>query len=389
MKKIKVGLLVEEFYDKDLGGYGGYGILAREYISRYIPNHEIEIEVIIGHSKNKKEKVIEKDGIKINYLPKNSSSKLGLDLIYNYLMRRFFERKKFDIYLSIEMSRIAYEVMKFEKDKKLILWIQDPRPKSDWEEIKTVSQSNEYESYLNYYKKWENKIQILLKKLLIENRLILISQGRYLKKKAIELYKFPKDVKIKYFPNPVEVKNNFSIKEKKESILFLGRLSVVKRPWIYFELAKYFPQYTFYVCGENRESKELVKKYKNQENLRFMGHITGMEKDQILRECKILINTSIHEAIPVSFLEAISYGLKIVSCQNPDNITSNNGYYTGKILGDGYSDIEKFKYGIEVCMDNYIEEEIEEAIRRVEMNHNKMDFITNMRKLVVGEILYE
>lgn len=43
MKKVKVGLLVEEFYDKDLGGFGGYGILAREYIAKYIPNSEIEV----------------------------------------------------------------------------------------------------------------------------------------------------------------------------------------------------------------------------------------------------------------------------------------------------------------------------------------------------------
>ena len=52
MEKIKVGLLVEEFYDKDLGGYGGYGILAREYIAKYLVSEEIEIEVIIGSNKN-------------------------------------------------------------------------------------------------------------------------------------------------------------------------------------------------------------------------------------------------------------------------------------------------------------------------------------------------
>lgn len=57
MKKIKVGLLVEEFYDKDLGGFGGYGILAREYIAKYIPDSEIEIEVIIG-SNSKKEIIL-------------------------------------------------------------------------------------------------------------------------------------------------------------------------------------------------------------------------------------------------------------------------------------------------------------------------------------------
>lgn len=56
MKKIKVGLLVEEFYDKDLGGFGGYGILAREYLTKYLSSEEIEIEVIIGSNSKKNQK---------------------------------------------------------------------------------------------------------------------------------------------------------------------------------------------------------------------------------------------------------------------------------------------------------------------------------------------
>ena len=195
MKKIKVGLLVEEFYDKDLGGFGGYGILAREYIAKYIPNSEIEIEVIIGSNSKKEIKTIKRDGIKIHYLPKNWSSKMDIDFIYLGLVQKFFKEQKFDVYLSIEMSRIAYEVMRREKDKKLILWVQDPRPDYDWEEIKSVPMSNEYDSYINYYSKWEGKIQNLLKKLNEEKRLVLISQGEYLKKKAIDFLSFKRYIR--------------------------------------------------------------------------------------------------------------------------------------------------------------------------------------------------
>lgn len=382
MKKIRVGLLVEEFYDEELGGFGGYGILAREYIARYIPNSEIEIEVILGNNKKKKVKTVERDGIKIHFLPKNYSSKFNVDLIYLYLVKRFFKEKNFDIYLSIEMSRIAYEVMRIEKNKKLIMWIQDPRPLSDWKEIKTVSHSNEYNSYLNYYKKWENKIQSILKILNDRKNLILISQGEFLKEKAKKLYKFPENIKLDYFPNPVEVKDNFDIREKKNSILFLGRLTAVKRPWIYFELAKILPQYIFYVCGQGEELNKIISKYSEVKNLKFMGHVTGEDKEKILKECKILVNTSIHEAIPVSFLEAISYGLKIVSCQNPDGITENNGYNTGIILGDGYDRIESFKLGIEKCLNEYNEEEIRKSIEKIKKEHDIDKFIKNMRGLI-------
>lgn len=389
MNKIKVGLLVEEFYDEELGGFGGYGILAREYIAKYIPNKDIEIEVIIGSNKEKKVKTIEKYGTKIHYLPKNYSSKLDIDFIYFNRVKKFFKEQNFDIYLSIEMSKIAYEVMRIEKNKKLIMWIQDPRPLSDWEEIRTVSNSLEYNSYLNYYSKWEKKIQNLLKKLREENRLILISQGEFLKEKAKNLYKLPEKIKIKYFPNPIEINDNFDISAKKNSILFLGRLTAVKRPWIYFELAKILPNYKFYVCGSGEDLKEIIQKYKDIKNLEFMGHVSGKEKERLLKECKVLVNTSIHEAIPVSFLEAISYGEKIVSCQNPDDITKNNGYYTGVILGDGYESVDKFRYGVEKCISEYNEEEIKNSIKKISNNHSISKFITNMRELILKDVKNE
>lgn len=385
MKKIKVGLLVEEFYDKDLGGFGGYGILAREYIAKYIPNSEIEIEVIIGSNSKKEIKTITRDGIKIHYLPKNWSSKMDIDFIYLNLVQKFFKEQKFDVYLSIEMSRIAYEVMRREKDKKLILWVQDPRPDYDWEEIKSVPMSNEYDSYINYYSKWEGKIQNLLKKLNEEKRLVLISQGEYLKKKAIDLYKLPEETEIEYFPNPVVINDNFNIADKKDNVLFLGRLTPVKRPWIYFELAKKFPENIFYVCGQGTEIDKIIEEYKDVKNLKFMGHVSGEEKDRLLRECKVLVNTSIHEAIPVSFLEAISYGQKLLSCQNPDDITKSNGYFTGTILGEGLDQIEEFQKGLQFCLENYKEKEIVESIEKIKDNHNLDKFINNMRELLKKE----
>lgn len=382
MKKIKVGLLVEEFYDKDLGGFGGYGILAREYIAKYLGSEEIEIEVIIGSNSKKESKMIIRDGIKIHYLPKNWSTKFDIDFIYLSKVKEFFKKQKFDIYMSIEMSKIAHEVLKREKNKKLILWIQDPRPRYDWEEIKSVTLSNEYDSYLNYYSKWEERIQKLLNKLNIEKRLILVSQGKYLKKKAIDLYKLPKNIEIEYFPNPVKIQDNVDFNLKKDSVIFLGRLTPVKRPWIYFELAKLFPEKKFYVCGQGNEINEILEKYKKIENLKFVGHISGEEKDKLLKEAKVLVNTSIHEAIPVSFLEAVSYGLKILSCQNPDDITVNNGYFTGTILGDGFEEIEKFQKGLKYCFDNYNEAEILESIKKVRKNHNLDKFIAEGRKII-------
>ncbi|MGL5593621.1 MAG: glycosyltransferase, partial [Cetobacterium sp.] len=191
--------------------------------------------------------------------------------------------------------------------------------------------------------------------------------------------------KIEYFPNPVVINDNFNMADKKDNVLFLGRLTPVKRPWIYFELAKKFPENIFYVCGQGTEVDKIIEKYKDVKNLKFMGHVSGEKKEQLLRECKVLVNTSIHEAIPVSFLEAISYGQKLLSCQNPDDITKNNGYFTGTILGEGLDKLSEFEKGLEICFETYNKEKIAESIEKIKNKHNLTNFIKNMRELLKKE----
>lgn len=116
MKKIKVGLIIDEFFGGAGTAYGGYGFLARRLIAKYIPNDLIQIDVLLGRS-NKNRYFTEKikvDDVNVYKLPKRKLfSKLWL------------KKQNYDVYLSIELT---YDwVLKHELDinKKLILWIQD------------------------------------------------------------------------------------------------------------------------------------------------------------------------------------------------------------------------------------------------------------------------
>ncbi len=53
MKKIKVGLIIDEFFGGAGTAYGGYGFLARRLIAKYIPNDLIQIDVLLGRSNKK------------------------------------------------------------------------------------------------------------------------------------------------------------------------------------------------------------------------------------------------------------------------------------------------------------------------------------------------
>jgi glycosyltransferase involved in cell wall biosynthesis len=66
----------------------------------------------------------------------------------------------------------------------------------------------------------------------------------------------------------------------------------------------------------------------------------------------VLINTSIHEALPVSFLEAWSFNTAVLSCRDPDELVSKYGYYTGEIIGEGIQDLGKFEKGLKWLLEN-------------------------------------
>ena len=74
MKKIKVGLIIDEFFGGAGTAYGGYGFLARRLIAKYIPNDLIQIDVLLGRS-NKNRYFTEKikvDDVNVYKLPKEN-----------------------------------------------------------------------------------------------------------------------------------------------------------------------------------------------------------------------------------------------------------------------------------------------------------------------------
>lgn len=77
---LKVGLIIDEFFGGAGTAFGGYGFLAREYISKYIPNEEIQVDVLLG--KGSKKLCVEEYKIimlpLIAYLGENGLQKDGL-----------------------------------------------------------------------------------------------------------------------------------------------------------------------------------------------------------------------------------------------------------------------------------------------------------------------
>ncbi|WP_440210381.1 glycosyltransferase family 4 protein [Actinobacillus pleuropneumoniae] len=197
-------------------------------------------------------------------------------------------------------------------------------------------------------------------------------------------------MEITYLPNPITIDYKYDIKTypKKNKIIFLGRIESVKRGWLFCEIAKKCPEYEFYMLGQSffdaERNSEIMEKYNNIPNLYFSGHVDGKEKEEYLKDAKILINTSIHEALPISFLEALSYGTLLVSNQNPENVTEKFGIYVGQVLGNGFDKVDLYVDAVKSLIedDNRRQMLAEKAIEYVKEVHNYERFDRDIMKIL-------
>ncbi|MCL2348820.1 MAG: glycosyltransferase family 4 protein [Planctomycetaceae bacterium] len=378
-RKIKVGLIVDEYFGAIGTAYGGYGMLARHYIAKYLPNEEIEVEVLLKRQEGKYRHPFAKkhlvDGVVVWQPPSD------------YWCRQWLDRRDYDVYLSIEMTHDLLKHEKFRRKRRLIHWIQDPTTSRDWIEVSTMNLFAE-RPY------WNSSLYDLVNRFYQSGSVRFITQGYCLNEKAKDLYRLRHDVPIGYVPNPVEIDDNFSVDthKKKDMILFLGRIESVKRGWLFCEIAKKMPEYDFYMLGQtfrrSEQNEKMIGPYRHGiPNLHFVGHVEGEQKALYLKDAKILVNTSIREGIPISYLETLAYGTLLVSGFNAENLPSKFGVYVGKVSGDGFDQVGLFIDGIRKIMSNEKQrkETARNAVAYVKENHSIKRFQDTMREIVREE----
>ncbi len=65
--------------------------------------------------------------------------------------------------------------------------------------------------------------------------------------------------------------------------------------------------------GETEKLQRLITQYELSESVKFIGFVTGPQKEQRLQEADVYLLPSHHEGLPISILEAMSFGLPIIS----------------------------------------------------------------------------
>jgi glycosyltransferase involved in cell wall biosynthesis len=240
-----------------------------------------------------------------------------LDSIY------YYRKVDADIYHSQEASYNTLVAQLAVPNRLHVITFQDPYDTYEWRRISEVDDKYRLTSLFRTRVAIERRILTQA----CRNADALYSQARFLIQRARRLYLLGQDPV--YLPNPIYMPQRRLRKSSRPKFCFLGRWDPQKRVEIFLSLAKKFPEIEFVAMGRSHNlSKDtsLRKIYKNLPNLKLTGFVTEDKKSEILEESWGLINTSIREALPVSFLEALAHETTIVSQEDPDFLTSKFGY---------------------------------------------------------------
>lgn len=131
----------------------------------------------------------------------------------------------------------------------------------------------------------------------------------------------------------IEIIENYSVlhkdaleermqRECNNTVLFLGELGKRKGcydiPAVIAQVKKSIPDVKFILAGAGSEAdedaiKKLIAEKGVFDNVEFPGWVRGDTKDKLLREADVFFLPSYNEGMPMSVLDAMGYGLPVVS----------------------------------------------------------------------------
>ncbi|MDJ0705403.1 MAG: glycosyltransferase family 4 protein [Leptolyngbyaceae cyanobacterium MO_188.B28] len=339
-KRIKVGVVANEFFDLSIGRMGGFGWATRQVAKCFSSDPNLGVDIVFLSRESGVGDGSSQNLIHNTRLIPRQKSQLG------YYRQIWSEG--FDLLLSIDYRPSYSPLFRILPFTPIIVWVRDPRPPEDVEKINTTripGQEHIHPKGLapidcTPLAKVYNASKWLRRPILFS------TPAPFLADKVPGTYGV-KPPEVTLLPNIIDIEPGEVVKSEHPTVVFLARLDPYKRPWLFAELATHFPDVEFIFLGQPHHRGEGAWEPDSlPDNVKLMGHIGEEKKLHLLSSAWALVNTSIHEGLAVSFQEALKCETPILSCVNPENVVSRFGIFVGRWDGSGREGMPKFIEGL-------------------------------------------
>ena len=337
--RLRLAVVANEFFDSAVGALGGFGWAAARVatVLRSRPGLGIEPVFLRANALGEDESA-ETLSHQTRAVPVARSPLRHL---------RRLRRESIDLLLCIDWRPTYRRTLLLLPRTPAIVWSRDPRDREDWKNLATlrVPGSDVPPRGVDPIDCTSLRGVVAMSRL-TRRRMAFTTPSPPLGGKFPETYALRAGAEL--LPNPLELPRGPMRKSPTPVVLFLGRLDPYKRPWLFVELARRFPEAEFVMLGKAHFDGRGGWSVPDgaPPNLRCLGHQEGEEKGRQLERAWVLVNTSIHEGLPVSFQEALSYETPIVAGRNPERVTERFGIYTGQWNGTGEEGLDAFTAGL-------------------------------------------
>ncbi|HXG00012.1 MAG TPA: glycosyltransferase [Bacteroidota bacterium] len=352
--RVNVGFLSDEFSHPELMPFGGYGTTLK-YVTDYCNAGPSRMrgDVLLCERKDIPSVLIKRyHNADVVFLPRWPGLRAQFQCSRLLIGRKINALIGLDHYRSYEFYLEQFPCIPW------LVWIKDPKDRLVWEKLATVELeirawgATTIEELIEQGERRGESLRRMLDLSARYGRKVMFAaEAKHLADIARRLYALD-SMQAFHWPKPIPVSADPPSFSSRPSFLFLARLDPIKRPWIFCELARRFPAADFYLAGTTHHPElmnPVLEPYRNISNLKFLGRVDGAEKDRLLKETWAVINTSIHEGVPVAMLEGFAFGKPTIAALDPDGLTSKFGIFVGERLGNGNDPetLDRFSAAIE------------------------------------------
>jgi glycosyltransferase involved in cell wall biosynthesis len=340
---MRVGVVSNEFFDASLGvslgRMGGFGWAARQVVRyfRRAPEHGVDVVYLSRRHNKSTARELVAHGTRLIL-----RSEDWLD----YARRVRAER--LDLLLTIDYRPNYHGLLRLLPRTPVIVWVRDPRVPRDAARISSIRIPEAPETPPQGLKDLDctSLAGVVRCSRWLRRPVLFATPAPSLAAKIPETYGVDPP-HVAFLPNIVEIEPTAE-KSPRPSVVFLGRLDPYKRPWIFVELARLFPSVEFLMLGKAHfDGKGAWEPRALPPNLRALGHVGDEEKSRRLASAWALVNTSLHEGLAVSLLEALACETPPIASVDPEGVLSRFGVLVEGAEGDGLAALPRFASGLE------------------------------------------